>query len=220
MNTRKLYKALLKGIFDVSFLAFFFSCESPNPPPVPAPVPNGTLKQSEDSLKNEEEEEEEKVSETPDLKPVTPSVGGADIGEEGIKTSVKICNAEGFYYDRYQGEKGTCSKVALAQVKCTEKGLLKLLTEGQKEQFKKSIKSTYKGWLLDQCIDCPKNTPNELCANKDNENQVGTKVFFVSFDESTNEIRGKAMFLPVRPKTEKEADSKSGKSDGDKLSEE
>jgi len=195
-------------------VAWFLSCESPSPPPMPSPVDEGDGSElgEESDGKTKKANTKGKSSDGPDLTPVNPSIGGASVGDEGMKTSVRICNTQGFYYDRYSGEKGTCTQVALAPVSCNEKGITKLLTRSQLKQFNESLTSTYDGWMIDQCIDCPPNTEGELCKSKSGDPQVGTKIFFVRPDPGSEELRGKSMFLPVRPLSDEDRTEESNSS--------
>jgi hypothetical protein len=205
----KTFKSLLLVI-----QVLLFSCESKSPPPIPDPNQDGLLKNSK-NLTGDDKDKNSEDATGPDLTPVKPSIGGADIGDEGSKSAVKICNTEGYYYDRYNGEKGACTKIQLAKVKCTQKGLQKILTESQIEQLETSLKKSYKGWLIDQCIDCPPDSTEDLCASKDGDEQVGTKVLFVKEGETANEIRGKAMFLPSRPTSKTSSKKKKDTSSDD-----
>lgn len=197
---------IMPAIIAVSVL-FAAGCDSSTPPP--SPPASATSSEDEDySSKNlskseeldeskdeDEDEEEEKSSEF--------NFGGADFGEKEIVDAVKKCVDDGKFFNRFDEDEaiGKCTKLSLAKVNCDSKGLKKVLSDKQLEQFNKALSddssSGYKGWTIDQCLDCEKGSDEDLCKNSSGKEQVGTKVFFLK--EADAELTGKSMVLPVRP---------------------
>lgn len=196
-----------KMLRNLLFVMAIFSCASPSPPSLPPPNPTASSisKDAQDgrSDDNDSEEDPDKTDQLDSNKitPVKPSIGGADIGDDALKRVVRICNTSGFYYDRYLA-KGSCTSFALAQVKCTPEGLKKLLSPNQQKTFGESIKTTYKDWKVDQCIDCPPKNKIRLCKSKEGSPQEGTKIFFVKAVLDATGVQGKSMLLPGRPESE------------------
>jgi hypothetical protein len=122
---------------------------------------------------------------------------GADIGDDETKEAVKTCLDSGKVFDRFATEVGECTKVSLAKVDCTLDGIRAILTTNQKSQFETALAGPYQGWLLDQCGDCSKGSGAVVCKSSEGAEQVGTKLYFVK--EDADQIKGKAMVLPVRP---------------------
>jgi len=129
--------------------------------------------------------------------PVSFDVGGADVGDDDTKKAVTTCQGSMKLFDRFSGDSGVCSDVDLASMDCTKDGIEKLLTANQKTQFEAEINGAYKGWLIDQCADCPEDSTSDICKSSIGVKQTGTKVLFVLEDDQG--LRGKAIVLPVRP---------------------
>lgn len=123
----------------------------------------------------------------------------AEIGDEATRTASKACHDQGLAFDRFNGEAPACTTVKLALVDCTTDGLrAALVSKTQTEQFDQAMTANYSGWTIDQCVDCPPGNSEVLCTNQSTGTaQVGTKVFFLQ--EEAEQIKAKAMVLPVRP---------------------
>lgn len=181
-----------------------FGCDTPKAPDLPPPSPqvdSAVTKGTDEKRFKEKSEDaqgayEEEVSQN--LRPVKPSVGGATIGDEALQRSVKICNSSGFYYDRYTS-KGSCTKIELAQVKCSLPRLKSILPPSLQETFSENLKKSYQGWKVDQCIDCAPKNKVEICKGPKGNMEIGTKAFFVNVNPTSGEIEGKSLLLPVRP---------------------
>ena len=195
---------------------FALGCDSGTPPPSPPATATATTTEDEDysksSSKNLSKSEElnvdeskgkEKEEKDEETKPSEFNFGGADIGEKEVIEAVKKCLDSQKFYNRFDEDEalGKCTKLSLAKVNCEAKGLKKVLSDKQLEQFTKALsddsKSGYKGWTIDQCLDCEKGSDEDLCKNSSGKEQIGTKVFFLK--QADSEITGKSMVLPVRP---------------------
>lgn len=123
----------------------------------------------------------------------------AEIGDEATRTASKACHDQGLAFDRFNGDTPACTTVKLALVDCTADGLrAALVSKTQTEQFDQAMTANYSGWTIDQCVDCPPGNSEVLCTNQSTGTaQVGTKVFFLQ--EEAEQIKAKAMVLPVRP---------------------
>ena len=199
---------IMPAIIAASVL-FAVGCDSSTPPPSPPASATAseddeysskTLSKSEEldvdeSKDDEDEDEDEKSSEF--------NFGGAEFGEKEIVDAVKKCVDTGKFFNRFDDDEaiGKCTKLPLAKVNCDAKSLKKVLSEKQLTQFNKAItddsSSGYKGWTIDQCLDCEKGSDEDLCTGSNGKEQVGTKVFFLK--EADAELTGKSMVLPVRP---------------------
>ncbi len=201
---------IMPAIVAASVL-FAVGCERSAPPPSP-PTSTPTSAEEKDfssqtrskseeldeSKDDEEEEEEEEEEEASDF-----NFGGAEFGEKEAVEEVKKCVDDGKFFNRFDEEEaiGKCTKLSLAKVDCELKGLKKVLSDKQLKQLNKVMSDDsstgYKGWTIDQCLDCKKGSDEDLCKSSSGKEQVGTKVFFLK--ENDSELTGKSMLLPVRP---------------------
>ncbi len=208
----------------VASVLFAVGCDSGSPPPSPPSTTssseNGefsskTLSKSEELSETKDEDDEdgkddEEDEEDEDKKSAEFNFGGAEFGDKENVDAVKKCVDAGKFFDRFDADEavGKCTKLALAKVNCDSKSLKKVLSDKQLEQFNKAIsddsEAGYKGWTIDQCLDCKKGSDEDLCKNKSGSEQVGTKVFFVK--EKDSALSGKSMVLPVRPGQSKNKD--------------
>lgn len=178
-------------------------CESSSsapPPPATSKSPDeGEFSAKNKTLESEPIDEEEETVEEEEEPAGAFNFGGAEIGEKEIIDAVKKCLESENFYNRFDEKDalGKCTKLSLAKVDCDKKGLKKVLSEKQLEQFQTALDGDYSGWEIDQCLDCEKDADEDLCKNSSSKEQVGTKVFFVK--EEGNEVSGKTMVLPVRP---------------------
>ena len=205
---------IMPAVIGMSAL-FVLGCDSGTPPPSPPAAATEDEDYSKSSSKNLSKSEELDVDESKDdeeeeedSKSTKFNFGGAEIGEKEVLDAVKKCVESQKFYNRFDEDDalGKCTKLSLAKVDCESKGLKKALSDKQLEQFTKAMaddsSSGYKGWTIDQCLDCEKGSDEDLCKNSSGKEQIGTKVFFVK--ESGTEITGKSMVLPVRPGQDKD----------------
>lgn len=180
------------------------SCSSSSAPPAPpsnSTAEDETYSDKSKALEKEslDDDDDEEDDDEEDEKESAFNFGGAEIGEKEIVDAVKKCLDSEKFYNRFDEDDalGKCTKLSLAKVDCDKKGLKKVLSDKQVEQFQTALSGDYSGWEMDQCLDCEADADEDLCMNSSGKEQVGTKVFFVK--ESGNEISGKTMVLPVRP---------------------
>lgn len=215
MNFLYQYYMRLLQLLMLGMTAIMVACSSSPPPPSPpAQSDNGEYSSSSKNLKSkdldaEKDDEEEKDKDDEDGEDDEETsvssfdFGGAEVGDKEVVDAVKSCHEKGNFYNRFDEDEalGKCTKLKLAKVDCSTKELKKVLSEKQKGQFEKALaddsSAGYKGWKIDQCLDCEKGADEDLCKNSSGSEQVGTKIFFVKEDNS--EISGKSMVLPVRP---------------------
>jgi hypothetical protein len=200
---------IMPAFFAVALL-FVFGCDSGAPPPSP-PASADTSEDAEGKTKaksktlskSEELDDEETKNEEEEAKRSAFNFGGAKIGEKEVVDALEKCLESGKFYNRFDEDEtlGKCTKLSLANVDCDSKGLKKVLSDKQLEQFNTALaddtSSGYKGWTIDQCLDCKKGSDEALCQNSSGKEQVGTKIFFLQVADS--ETKGKSMVLPVRP---------------------
>lgn len=124
--------------------------------------------------------------------------GGAAVSDRDTREDVSKCLGQGYFFDRFAGDFGVCTDLPLAALDCHLAGLSAVMSAKQREQFQAAIGGSYKGWLIDQCLDCKSGVSDPLCESRAGKAQVGTKIFFVQ--EENTEIRGKTLLLPVRPR--------------------
>jgi len=198
-------------IVIATLVLFAQGCDSGAPPPSPPASATSTddddKKSSSKALsKSKELDFDESADEDEDesgSKSSKFNFGGADFGEKEVVDALKKCHESARFFNRFDEDEamGKCTKLQLAKVDCEVRGLRKILSDKQLEQFNKALaddsSSGYKGWTIDQCLDCAKGSGEDLCMNSSGKEQVGTKVFFLKKGDS--EITGKMMVLPVRP---------------------
>ncbi len=206
----------------VASVIFAVGCDSGSPPPAPPSSTSSsesgeysskTLSKSEelsDSKDDKDEDKEEDDEDDEDKKSAEFNFGGAEFGDKENVDAVKKCVDAGKFFNRFDEDEavGKCTKLALAKVNCDSKSLKKALSDKQLEQFNKAMsdesETGYKGWTIDQCLDCEKGSDEDLCKNSSGKEQVGTKIFFLR--EKDSNLTGKAMVLPVRPGQSKNKD--------------
>ena len=120
--------------------------------------------------------------------------GIAPIGPAKLLQAMGECHGNFTYFDRFDS---VCTTHPLARLDCTVGGIKKHLTPTQMEQFEASLKASYAGWSVDQCVDCPPGQLSRVCQSSSGATQAGTKVLFVKDDEI--EFRQKAIVIPTRP---------------------
>jgi hypothetical protein len=74
-----------------------------------------------------------------------------------------------------------------------------MLTLSLQKTFSDTLKKSYQGWKIDQCIDCAPQNKVEICKGPKGDIEQGTKAFFVNLNPTSGEIDGKSILLPVRP---------------------
>lgn len=178
-------------------------CSSSKPPTTPTtPSQDATAANRQDMGENATVDDGESASAEVKLTFMT---GGAKVGDADTQDEVKKCHDDKMFFDRFGSDAAVCSDLSLAKVDCSVKGVRKVLSTKQREQFDTAMSGTYKGWLLDQCLDCGKDADSKLCQTSAGDAQEGTKLFFVK--EENAEIRGKSLLVPFRPGQSKEVSS-------------
>lgn len=129
----------------------------------------------------EQEEPEEEVNEAPESNEPDKFDCGGDRIQESAYPDVSSCHEKGRFYDR-SDDGGSCTKVKLAKIDCTEKGLKKKMTDEQKDDFDDALDGALEGYEVDQCIDCPPDGDEEFCEIGGKYKQ-GTVVFMVLEDQ-------------------------------------
>ena len=148
---------------------------------------------------------------TGDAIPATPSepaegwnYGGANIGGDAMKAGLSACRDQKLYYDRHAGEEnvGECSSLQLAEMNCTSDGIKALMSTGQFEAFAKARGETgtdeekeaasLKGFLIDQCVDCPEGASGYECDSEKYES--GTSIVLVQAED----LRRVRVIVPKR----------------------
>ncbi len=181
-------------------MTIFASCSQSSAPPAPTTTNSAETEQTsgtkkDDSLGSADDELGDADGEV--SSGTAFNYGGANIGDEEDKANVTKCHEEGKVYDRFLEAGATCSSLPLAKLDCTKSGIKAVLSDSQKASFEEKMSGSFDGWELDQCGDCPEDSDNALCKSTTGGKQTGTKVFFVT--EEGDEIKGKALVLPVRP---------------------
>lgn len=199
----KNFLPLLLSLSVITVTSVACSSSAPPPAPVTKSADGDYDTRSSKSLSSESGNGDELEDESDDEELAKSSFdfGGAEIGDKEVVEAVKSCHEKGRFYDRFDEDEalGKCTTLELAQVSCTAKDLRKLLSTKQKEQFNAALKDSYEDWEIDQCLDCEKGADEDFCMNNSGKEQVGIKVFFVK--DENDQISGKTMVLPVRPKS-------------------
>jgi hypothetical protein len=106
--------------------------------------------------------------------------GGAAVGDSTTKSAVKECVDKGNFYERRTDQTVGCTTMKLAKVNCTDDGVkaaMSTVVRGAWEsKFACDTDGCLKGFLVDQCLDCPTWDANDTCrefgaAGKGNEQQ-------------------------------------------------
>lgn len=128
--------------------------------------------------------------------------GGAQLGDEATKASVKTCVEKGFYYDRgTSSQTGECTRYPLAKIDCTDEGIKAAMSPGIRMAYESNLKNddpTYglAGFVPDQCIDCPTADANPVCASATNGNPGRKPGFLILLlKQSGNQLISRKQFV-------------------------
>jgi len=94
--------------------------------------------------------------------------GGALVGDSATQEAVKKCLSGGTFYERRSNPTPRCTDMRLASVSCTDATIQNIMTSDQKAAYQKMLADSdlvkgLKGYVLDQCLDCPSPTANSYC---------------------------------------------------------
>jgi hypothetical protein len=95
--------------------------------------------------------------------------GGAAVGDETTKSAVKECVDKGNFYERRTDQTVGCTTMKLAKIDCTDEGVKSAMSKVVRDiwvsKFECDPTATgcLKGFLVDQCLDCPTWDANETC---------------------------------------------------------
>ncbi len=93
--------------------------------------------------------------------------GGAQVADSATKSAVKECVDKGLFYERLTTKTVGCTTMKLAKVNCTDDGvkasMSTVLRQAYENLFKADGEGSLKGFLVDQCLDCPTWDANETC---------------------------------------------------------
>lgn len=95
--------------------------------------------------------------------------GGAAVGDDTTKSAVKECVDKGNFYERRTDQTVGCTTMKLAKIDCTDEGVKSAMTKVVRDiwvsKFECDPTATgcLKGFLVDQCLDCPTWDANDTC---------------------------------------------------------
>lgn len=95
--------------------------------------------------------------------------GGAAVGDDTTKSAVKECVDKGNFYERRTDQTVGCTTMKLAKVNCTDDGVkaaMSGIVQGlwaSKFKCEPTALGCLKGFLVDQCLDCPTWDANDTC---------------------------------------------------------
>lgn len=98
----------------------------------------------------------------------TYNFGGAPVGDDTMKAEVKACVEKGTFYERRTDKTVGCTTMKLAKVNCTADGVRAAMSIPVRDtwdsKFLTDGEGGLKGYLVDQCLDCPTWDANSVCA--------------------------------------------------------
>ena len=94
--------------------------------------------------------------------------GGALVSDSATQEAVKKCLSQGTFYERRSNPTPRCTAMRLASVSCTDSTITNIMTPDQKTKYQEMLADSdvikgLKGYVLDQCLDCPSATSNSYC---------------------------------------------------------
>jgi len=128
--------------------------------------------------------------------------GGAKLGDAMTQEEVKTCVGKGMFYERGPQRPVRCTDYALAKIDCSETGVKLEMSPGIKGAFENVLNSDdpqlgLKGFVVDQCLDCPTADANPLCSSvAGNEGRKpGFIIYFLKQTDSQG-LRSMSQFIP------------------------
>lgn len=132
-----------------------FNCAAPEEP--------AGLQQTSTSTTKKEEKPADKTDQ------VKFNFGGAAVGDDSTKSAVKECVDKGNFYERRTDQTVGCTTMKLAKIDCTDEGVKAAMTKVVRDiwvsKFECDPTATgcLKGFMVDQCLDCPTWDANDTC---------------------------------------------------------
>lgn len=106
--------------------------------------------------------------------------GGALVGDDATRSKVKECLDKGNFYERRSNPVPHCTQYALAKVVCKEASIKDIMSDSQKADYEKFLKTTLAGYSLDQCLNCESPAGNSYCEGSDpKRTDAGIRLYFV-----------------------------------------
>ncbi len=96
--------------------------------------------------------------------------GGAAVGDDNLRATVKSCVEKGLFYDRSTMNSPGCTSFSLAKMDCTDEGVKASMSVGIRKRYEENLRNDdplygLAGFVVDQCIDCPTADANSFCAS-------------------------------------------------------
>jgi hypothetical protein len=181
MLSRKQHLGFPQGLMVIAALGLI-NCAAPEEPAGLQQTATSTTKKEEKAADTTEE--------------ATFNFGGAAVGDATTKSSVKECVDKGTFYERRTDQTVGCTSMKLAKVNCTEEGVKLAMTKVVRDiwvskfECDPTANGCLKGFLVDQCLDCPTWDANETCKDfaavgRGNEQKSAGFIIHLVKEEST-----------------------------------
>lgn len=127
--------------------------------------------------------------------------GGAAVGDEDLRTTVKSCVDKGLFYDRSLTNSPGCTSFALAKMDCTDEGVKASMSVGIRKRYEENLRNDdplygLAGFVVDQCIDCPTADANSVCASATTGNPSRRPGFLIMLlKQSGNQLLSRKQFI-------------------------
>lgn len=128
--------------------------------------------------------------------------GGAKLGDATTQEEVKTCVEKGMFYERGPQRPVRCTTYPLAKIDCSEAGVKLEMSPAIKGVFEGYLNSDepqhgLKGFVVDQCLDCPTADANPLCSSVAGnlERKPGFIIYFLKQTDSQG-LRSMSQFVP------------------------
>lgn len=127
--------------------------------------------------------------------------GGAAVGDDDLRATVKSCVDKGLFYDRSLTNSPGCTSFSLAQMDCTNEGVKASMSVGIRRAYEDNLKSDdpsygLAGFVVDQCLDCPTADANSVCASATTGNPNRRPGFLIMLlKQSGNQLLSRMQFI-------------------------
>jgi hypothetical protein len=127
--------------------------------------------------------------------------GGAAVGDDDLRATVKSCVEKGLFYERSSTNSPGCTSYSLAKMDCTNEGVKASMSVGIRKAYEENLKSDdplygLAGFVVDQCLDCPTADANSVCASATTGNPNRRPGFLIMLlKQSGNQLLSRKQFI-------------------------
>ena len=197
-------------------LGFQWACSSAPPPePPPAEIQQNADLTSSDSDTSSDDDWD--TSSRDEEEEISWKLGTFEVSDEKMQEDIEACREKGKFFDPFEGDEGEClSDTYLANMDCTEAGVLSILSEKDQDTFKDALDDQFDDYEFLACVDCPPDNSLEACEKSNGDEFEGTRVV-LAIERDGIELSASSMYVNKRPNADagRSGSSSSGDDDDD-----